>query len=233
MVVTARMMSTLKAIQLLVNSVRGLDHGNWRQAYNAICVPTLTYGTPIWFRGQKKHVKALQRVQNSAIGIVMGAFCSVPREPLHQLAAILPVNIHLTKLTTQAAICLLSLPTNSPVLHRLGQPWCADQDSGVPLPYPTHACPPDSCIRRLALRVPVDCRIPPTFEHPPWRSCLPPANRFTVMQESLKGEARKTWIKELIKSHHSKKDQLLVYCRSMGPNPTQTLPMWTAVCTAF
>jgi hypothetical protein len=53
------------------------------------------------------------------------------------------------------------------------------------------------------------------------------------MQESLKGKAWKTQIKELIKSHHSKKDQLLVYCRLMGPNPTQTLPMWTAVCMAF
>jgi hypothetical protein len=52
-VVTSRTKSTIKALQLLGNSVRGLDFINWRHAYNAICIPTLTYSAPIWFRGQK------------------------------------------------------------------------------------------------------------------------------------------------------------------------------------
>jgi hypothetical protein len=58
-VVTVRMMSTLKAIQLLGNSIRGLDFGNWRHAYNVICIPILTYGTSLWFHDQKQHIKAL------------------------------------------------------------------------------------------------------------------------------------------------------------------------------
>jgi hypothetical protein len=103
-VVTSRTKSTLKALQLLGNSVRGLDHGNWRWAYNAICIPALMYGAPVWYHGQKRHIKTLQGVQNVAIGIIMGAFWSTPREPLHQLSAILPVHIQLKKLVTQAAI---------------------------------------------------------------------------------------------------------------------------------
>jgi hypothetical protein len=55
-----------------------------------------------------------------AVVIIMEAFCSSPREPLHQLMAILPIQICLKKLATQVAICLLSLPTSSLVLHRLG-----------------------------------------------------------------------------------------------------------------
>jgi hypothetical protein len=40
----SRTKGTIKALQLLGNSVRGLDHGNWRLAYNGICLPALTYG---------------------------------------------------------------------------------------------------------------------------------------------------------------------------------------------
>jgi hypothetical protein len=76
--VVARTQSTLKALQLLGNSVRGLDHGNWHQAYNAICIPALTYSVPVWFCEQKKHIKTLQGVQNAAIGVIMGAFQSMP-----------------------------------------------------------------------------------------------------------------------------------------------------------
>jgi hypothetical protein len=168
--------------------VRGLDHGNWHQAYNAICIPILMYSTQIWFWDQKKHIKSLQRVQNTAIGIIIGAFCSTPHEPLHQLAAILPVDIHLTKLLMQAAICLLMFPSSSPVLCQLGQPWCPDQDSGVPLPYPPPTYPPDTCIRLLAQQAPVDCCTPPSFNHPPWKHCLPLTNHFTVPQKLSRGK---------------------------------------------
>ena len=94
-VVTARTKSTLKALQLLGNSVRGLDQGNWRLAYNAICIPVLTYGSPIWFQNQQKHIKTLQAVQNTAVVVITGAFCSTPCKPLHQLMAILPIQIYL------------------------------------------------------------------------------------------------------------------------------------------
>jgi hypothetical protein len=156
----------------------------------------------------------------------MGAFCSTPQEPLHQLAAILPINIHLKKLVSQVAIRLLTLPASSPVLHHLGQPWCSKQGSGVPLPYPLPAHPPNSCIRRLIQLVPADSRRPPTLD-------LPPANHFTVSQTIHKGEERKKLINSIIKSHRDGTDHLLLYCRAMGPNPTQTQPTWTAACVAY
>jgi Reverse transcriptase (RNA-dependent DNA polymerase) len=45
--VSAQTKSTIKALQLLGNSVRGLDFINWCMAYNAICIPALTYGALI------------------------------------------------------------------------------------------------------------------------------------------------------------------------------------------
>jgi hypothetical protein len=39
--------STIRGINLLGNSVRGLDFLNWHKVYNALVIPTLTYGTQV------------------------------------------------------------------------------------------------------------------------------------------------------------------------------------------
>jgi hypothetical protein len=163
----------------------------------------------------------------------MGTFHSTPCELLHQLLAILPINIHLSKLVEQAAIRLLALPTNSPVLHHLGQPWCRVHGSSIPLLAPPHVQAHDSCIKCLAKLVPVESRKLPSFEQPLQHRSHPPADRFLVSQAFFKGEEWKKHAKGTIDSHHSKKDQLIIYCRLMGPNPMQTLPTWTAVCIAY
>jgi hypothetical protein len=80
-VVAMRTKGTIKSLQLLSNSVRGLDHGSWHTAFNTICIPALTYGSPIWFRGQKRLIKTLQTVQNTAVRVITGAFRSTPLEP--------------------------------------------------------------------------------------------------------------------------------------------------------
>jgi hypothetical protein len=94
-VVMTRMKGMLKSLQLLSNLVHSLNHGSWQLAYNAICIPVLTYRSLIWFRDQKKHIKTPQTVQNMAVQIIAGAFCSTPLEPLHQLTAIPPIQIQL------------------------------------------------------------------------------------------------------------------------------------------
>jgi hypothetical protein len=232
-VVTARTKSTIKALQLLGNSVRGLDQGSWRLAYNAICIPILTYGCPIWFRNQQKHIRTLQGVQNAAVIVITGAFRSTPREPLHQLIAIPPIQIRLRKLGAQAAIRLLTLPPSSPVLHRLGQPWSTGEGSGAPLPYTTPARRIDTCIHKLSQQVPIESRTPPGLDHPPWRRCTPPAERFSITHNPCKGEARKTLFNSIKSLHRSQGDPLIIYCRAAGPNPTQTRPQWTGAAVAF
>ena len=81
--------------------------------------------------------------------------------------------------------------------------------------------------------MPVESRKPLSFDQPPRHRSHPPADRFSVSQAYFKGEEQKKHAKEIIDSHHSKKDQLLIYCRSMGPNLMQTLPTWTVVCIAY
>jgi hypothetical protein len=187
-VMAMRTKGTLKSLQLLGNSVHSLNHSSWHLAYNTICIPTLTYGSPIWFRGQKKHIKVLQAVQNMAICVIMGAFRSMPLEPLHQLTAIPPIQLHLEWLSMQAAIQLLTLPTSSPVLHRLGPPWSSAEGSGVLLSYPTQTRQPDTCIQRLCRCIPAESRTPMQLDRPPWELWNPPPNQLTTVHNPCKGK---------------------------------------------
>ena len=86
----------IKALQLLGNSIQGINFTQWQLAYNAICLPVLTYGCQLWFTGKQKGlVKKLQVVQNEAIRIISGTFRTTPHEPLHQMLNILPIDLHL------------------------------------------------------------------------------------------------------------------------------------------
>ena len=85
---------SLKALQLLGNSVRGLSAANWRLVYNAVCLPVLTYGCQLWFTGQQKMlVKKLQVVQNEGVKIIAGAFRTAPRDALHEHLRVFPMHI--------------------------------------------------------------------------------------------------------------------------------------------
>ena len=52
-IMVTRACSTIKAMNLLGNSVRGLDFLNWRRVYNALIIPVLTYRAPVWYTGVK------------------------------------------------------------------------------------------------------------------------------------------------------------------------------------
>ena len=136
-VVCNRTRATLKALQLLGNSVRGLDQASWRLAYNAICLPVLTYGCQLWYRGkQVTLVKKLQTVQNDAVRIISGTFRTTPQEPLHQLLTILPMDLRLKLLTQSTALRLYKVPKESQLLLRLGGDWHTSRPSDLPLPTP-------------------------------------------------------------------------------------------------
>ena len=119
-----RAYASIKALKLLGNLVRGLDHASWRLTFNAICLPVLTYSCQLWFHGkQVTLVKKLQIVQNKAVKIISGTFCTTPCKPLHQLLSILPMDLQLTKLTQNMALTLYQVLSESQLLTRLGGDW--------------------------------------------------------------------------------------------------------------
>lgn len=155
-VVCNRARASLKALQLLGNSVRGLDQAKWRLAYIAICLPVLTYGCQLWYRGkQVTLVKKLQTVQNDAVRIITGTFRTTPREPLHQLLTILPMKQRLDLLTQKTALRLYKAPRGSQLTGRLGGPWHTPNPSDLPPPTPNRTGA-KTTLRALAARVPAN-----------------------------------------------------------------------------
>ena len=159
-----RARASLKALQLLGNSIRGLSAANWRLVYNAVCLPVLTYGCQLWFTGQQKTlVKKLQTVQNEGVKIIAGAFRTAPRDALHEHLSIFPMHIRLTMLTKTSALRLYRLPNESQLLCRLGEPWHTASPDDLPNPSPVSAPRPNpgpkartSPLEALASRVPAN-----------------------------------------------------------------------------
>jgi Reverse transcriptase (RNA-dependent DNA polymerase)/Endonuclease-reverse transcriptase len=148
-----RARASIKALQLLGNSVRGLDHARWKLAYNAICLPVLTYGCQLWYKGkQVTLVKKLQLVQNDAVKVISGTFRTTPREPLHQLLNIFPMDLRLSLHTQNTALRLYKLPRDSQLLIRLGDGWHTPSPNEPTLPTPNNRRAKTS-LHALAARV--------------------------------------------------------------------------------
>jgi hypothetical protein len=81
-------------------------------------------------------VRKLQTVQNEAVRVISGSFRTAPREPLHQLLSILPIDLRLDMLTKTYALRLYRLPRASQPLKRLQEPWSEKTAKDLPLPTP-------------------------------------------------------------------------------------------------
>jgi hypothetical protein len=118
--------STIRGINILGNSVRGIDILSWRRVYNALVVPVMTYGVPVWYTGirQKKHMKLLQTAQYEGIRKLLGVFKTTPLEPLHNLTGIPPISYLLDKLLTAYTRRLRAMPPNALVCTVLETDRC-------------------------------------------------------------------------------------------------------------
>jgi hypothetical protein len=120
-----RARASIKALQVLGNTIRGLSMANWRIVLNAVCLPVMTWGVQLWYRtgGAKGLIAMLQRVQNDMVKVVAGAFHMAPREALLELTRMLPMRHFVEKLTYTSALRLYRLPRASQLLRRLGPDW--------------------------------------------------------------------------------------------------------------
>jgi hypothetical protein len=70
------------------------------------------------------------------VKVISGAFHMTPREPLHQLLNIFPMDLRLNMLTKNTALWLYKLPRDSQLLIQLGEDWHAPGPNEPPLPTP-------------------------------------------------------------------------------------------------
>ena len=107
--------STTCALNLLRNSVQGLDFANWQRLFHALILPILTYGLPLYANNPriKGLIKILQVAQNEIVCKMSGTFKTSPIIPLHYLISIPPLQFTIKKLSRQFSLRLQHLPPNS------------------------------------------------------------------------------------------------------------------------
>jgi hypothetical protein len=130
--------ASLKALQVLGSSHRGLSMANWRLVFNAVCLPVLTYGCQLWanLSNIKSLMKKVQGVFNEGVKVISGAFRTAPREPLHEFLQILPARHFIEKLTHTSALRLYRVPRESQLLSHLGHKWDPSVQTGVDRVFP-------------------------------------------------------------------------------------------------
>jgi hypothetical protein len=198
-----RAQASIKALQVLGNSIRGLSMANWRLVLNAVCLPVLTYRSQLWFLtgAAKGLTNMVQRVQNDMVRQVTGAFRTAPREPLLHFTRMLPMKFFIEKLTHTSALQLYRLPWESQLLRRLGVDWYSPGQGDLPLPVPRSCVLPGkhnqrpTALEALALRVPsggpkVDVVALAPWEVPNWVEHM----SYMGVENPC---VRKTWIREL------------------------------------
>jgi hypothetical protein len=117
-----RACASIKALQVLGNTICGLSMANRHIVLNAFCLPVMTWGVQLWYHtgGAKGLIAMLQRVQNDMVKVVAGSFHTAPREALLQLTRMLPMQHFVEKLTYTSALRLYRLPCASQLLQCLG-----------------------------------------------------------------------------------------------------------------
>jgi hypothetical protein len=76
MIMCNRARASIKALQVLGSSHRGLSMANWRLVFNAVCLPVLSYGCQLWANSPKvvSLMKKVQLVFNEGVKVISGAF---------------------------------------------------------------------------------------------------------------------------------------------------------------
>ena len=210
-VVCNRACASLKALQVLGNSQRGLSTANWRLVFNAVCLPVLSYRCQLWANSPKYSslVKKIQLVLNEGCKVIAGAFWTCPQEPLHKLLHVLPACFYLDKLTQTSTLRLYCVPQTSQILVQLGPDWgrpvqnsphsgnrgvvnfSTGTGSGQPQQRPT-------ALEALSSRVSCDGPWADVLAVPPWE--VPNWGRQLVHQGVMNPQDRRRFVGDLYQS---------------------------------
>jgi hypothetical protein len=128
-----RARASIKALQVLGSSHRGLSMANWRLVFNTVCLPVLSYGCQLWANSPKvvSLMKKVQLVFNEGVKVTSGAFHTALREPLHEILRVLPARHFLEKMIHTSALRLYWVPRGSQLLSRLGHKWDSSVQTGT------------------------------------------------------------------------------------------------------
>ncbi|KAF5194028.1 reverse transcriptase, partial [Thalictrum thalictroides] len=114
----------LHRLRSLASATRGPRLNELRQLYLTCVTSILDYGSILWAGkyGTKGHINKYQKLQNSALRIITGAYFGSPSKALEVEASIYPCSVRLLKLSYSYALRILKLQPTHPIQNALFSP---------------------------------------------------------------------------------------------------------------
>ncbi len=106
-------------IARLSNTERGLSFQAMRQLYIVCITSVADYGVPVWWNNQKFLLEKYQKLQNSALRKILGAFKTSPYMAMELEAAIIPPRVRFNRLCKNYALRIMQIPKNHPIRLRV------------------------------------------------------------------------------------------------------------------
>ena len=106
------------SISRLANTERGLSFQAFRKLYIACITSVADYGVPVWWKNQQFLLDKFEKLQNSALRKILGAFRTSPIAAMKIEAGIAPVSVRFEKLCKNYALRILQMQSSHPVKQR-------------------------------------------------------------------------------------------------------------------
>jgi len=113
---------------MLANTTWGLSHYYLRQLYKMYILSIILYASVVWWTGKKRHIGAINKVQNQALRLICAAFRTTPIHTLEIEASVPSTNLFLNSTTKRAVIWFNKLSANNPIIQRLPNRWRANNN---------------------------------------------------------------------------------------------------------
>ena len=107
--------SMVKCMKLLGNLTQGINPIQKCLLYRCCVLPIMLYGFQLWFYNKAPlsyPMKILRKIQRKAAIWILGAFKTLPTEELEAIAVLIPIKLHLHKLTSRSQLRSAALPEN-------------------------------------------------------------------------------------------------------------------------
>jgi ribonuclease HI len=119
------------SIRRLSNTSKGLSFQATRQLYIACVEAVGAYGVPCWWDHNHSQISGFERLQNSALRIMLGQFRTAPIGPMEIEAAIPPIHIQFDRITRFYGVRVLKLQPDHPVRKLITPPKKANQQAWI------------------------------------------------------------------------------------------------------
>ena len=120
---STKALTSVMAMGMLGNSVRGLQAKERRVLYRACVLPIATYGHRLWYYNGapiKGVMKILGSMQHKAAIWITGAFRTSPTGGVQAIAGLLPIHLHIRKLAWRANFRTATLSATHPARSLMG-----------------------------------------------------------------------------------------------------------------